>query len=124
MRLLIVEDEELNLIVVVEMIKILFDDIDIVTVENGEEAYKLLRKDSNFDLILSDINMPVMDGYELIKKIKNELKLTIPTIAITAFAVQGDKEKLLLSGFDAYISKPIDMGELENTIKRYGEIIR
>lgn len=116
MRFLLVEDEEFNLIVIEEMIKISHPDVELSTAKNGEEAFEIL-KSSSFDLILSDINMPIMDGYTLIKKIKEELKLQTPTIAVTAFAIQGDKEKLLMAGFDDYVSKPIDMNELHKVIK-------
>ena len=115
MRCLLVEDEAFNLIVLEEMIKIFYPQAEIVGASNGQEAYELLQKE-RFDLILSDINMPVMDGYGLIKKIKEELRLPTPTIAVTAFAIQGDREKILLAGFDDYISKPIDIVELERVL--------
>mgnify|MGYP002713330707 CR=1 FL=1 len=118
MKFLLVEDEEFNLIVLEEMIKISYPDIELTMANNGQEAFEILKSFS-FDLILSDINMPVMDGYTLIKKIKNELKLQTPTIAVTAFAVQGDREKLLMAGFDDYISKPIDINELNKTIQAF-----
>lgn len=118
MKILLVEDEAFNLIVLEEMIKIFYPDIEITTANDGQEAYEILKKTS-FNLILSDINMPVMDGYGLIKKIKEELKLSAPTVAVTAFAIQGDKEKLLLNGFDDYVSKPIDMSELEKVLNKY-----
>ncbi|MGJ0373042.1 response regulator [Aliarcobacter cryaerophilus] len=116
MRFLLVEDEEFNLIVLEEMIKILYPDAKILKASNGQEACDILSENS-FDLILSDINMPIMDGYTFIKKIKNELLLATPTVAVTAFAIQGDKEKLLMAGFDYYISKPIDMAELHKVLK-------
>ncbi len=118
MKILLVEDEPFNLIVLEEMIKIFYEEIEIATAENGQIACDILKTDS-FNLILSDINMPIMDGYKLIKKIKEELKIDTPTVAVTAFAIQGDKEKLLLAGFNDYVSKPIDMSELENILKKY-----
>ena len=118
MKILIVEDEPFNVMVLEEMIKIFYPDIDITSVENGKLGYEILKNDS-FDLVLSDVSMPVMDGYELVKKIKGELALNVTTIAVTAFAIQGDKEKLLLSGFDNYLSKPIDISELENMLNKY-----
>jgi CheY-like chemotaxis protein len=118
MRILIVEDEAFNLIVLEEMIKIFYPDVTIQSAENGALAYEILKEHS-FDLILSDVNMPVMDGYGLIKKIKEELNIQTPTVAVTAFAIQGDKEKLLLSGFNDYISKPIDISELEKVLHKY-----
>lgn len=118
MRVLLVEDEEFNLMVLEEMIRIFYPNVIIETAVNGQLGYEIL-KEQNFDLILSDINMPVLDGYGLIKKIKEELQLSTPTIAVTAFAVQGDKEKILLAGFDDYVSKPIDMSELEKALAKY-----
>jgi len=121
MKLLLVEDEDFNLMVLEEMIKIFYPDAQIMSAVNGELGYEILKENS-FDLILSDINMPVLNGYDLVKKIKEELKLTTPTIAVTAFAVQGDREKTLLSGFDDYISKPIDMNELEKVLRKYEKV--
>ena len=118
MKILIAEDEPFNVIVLEEMIKIFYPDAEITNAENGEIAFNILKEES-FDLILSDVSMPIMDGYTLIKKIKEELKLTVPTVAVTAFAIQGDKEKLLLAGFDDYIAKPIDIGILEATLGKY-----
>ena len=120
MRILLVEDEAFNLMVLEEMIKIFYPQAIIDSACNGVIAYEILKENS-FDLILSDVNMPVMDGYALVQKIKEELKLSTPTVAVTAFAVQGDKEKLLLAGFDSYISKPIDMNELEKVLIVYLE---
>jgi len=118
MKILLVEDEAFNLIVLEEMIKIFYPEALLSSAQNGQLAYDILKTET-FDLILSDINMPVMDGYTLIKKIKEELKLETPIISVTAFAIQGDKEKLLLAGFDDYISKPIDMSELEKVLQKY-----
>ena len=118
MKILLVEDEDFNLVVLEEMIKIFYPEAQISTAPNGKVAYEILKTE-NFDLILSDINMPEMDGYGLIEKIKKELQLQTSTVAVTAFAIQGDKEKLLLAGFDAYISKPIDMSELQPVLQTY-----
>jgi len=118
MKILIVEDEPFNITVLEEMIYIFYPNIEIKSAENGQVGYEILQNES-FDLILSDISMPVMDGYALIDKIKNELQLTTPSVAVTAFAVQGDKEKILLAGFDDYMSKPIDMSLLEKMLDKY-----
>ncbi|MBW6487849.1 response regulator [Sulfurimonas sp.] len=118
MKILLVEDEEFNLMVIEEMIGIFYPDANITTATNGQIAYEILQTKS-FNLILSDINMPILDGYGLIKKIREDLRLQTPTVAVTAFAIQGDKEKTLLAGFDGYISKPIDMGELEVVLDKY-----
>ncbi|MDD2358378.1 MAG: response regulator [Thiovulaceae bacterium] len=118
MRLLLVEDEDFNLMVLEEMIKIFYPDAQTTTAVNGQIAFDILLENS-FDIILSDVNMPVLDGYGLVKKIKEELQIETPTVAVTAFAVQGDREKILLAGFDDYVSKPIDMGELQKVLDKY-----
>jgi len=118
MKILIAEDEPFNVIVLEEMVKIFYPEVVIESAEDGMIAYEMLQKNS-YDLLLSDINMPNMDGYGLIGKVKNELKLTLPCVAVTAFAIQGDKEKLLLAGFDDYISKPIDITQLQTVLDKY-----
>jgi len=70
-------------------------------------------------LVLSDIDMPEMNGVELVKKIKGKLKLNIPVIALTAFAVVGDREKLLLEGFDDHIAKPVEVEKLKEVLDKY-----
>lgn len=118
MKILIAEDEPFNITVLEEMVKIFYPEAVIESAEDGMVAYELLQK-NDYDLLLSDINMPNMDGYELIEKIKKELKLSLPCVAVTAFAIQGDKEKLLLAGFDDYISKPIDISQLQMVLGKY-----
>ena len=70
------------------------------------------------DLILMDINMPIMNGYDATVEIK-KYNSSIPIIAQTAYAVSGDHERALSSGCDDYISKPIDADELETVIRKY-----
>ncbi|GAB6045798.1 hypothetical protein JCM11957_13960 [Caminibacter profundus] len=115
-KILIVEDDELNRIVIKEMINILFPKIKIDIASNGKEALEQLEKNS-YNLIISDINMPIINGIELLKKLKQ--KINIPVIAITAYAIVGDKEKLLMQGFDDYISKPVDMNQLSKILEKY-----
>jgi len=88
---------------------------------DGRDALKTLHE-SDFDLILMDIQMPEMDGVEATQKIRFssrfERKRDIPIIAMTAYAMTGDKEKFLASGMNDYISKPVDMKELTEAIER------
>lgn len=79
----------------------------VLSARNGEEALMALKENSPIDLIFMDIQMPKMDGYEAAKKIRAKNN-TVKIIAQTAFAMQGDKEKILKYGFDGYISKPIN----------------
>lgn len=117
MHILIAEDEEYNQLVVQSMIEILYPNVTMDIVSNGVEALEKLQAGS-YDLLLSDIDMPLMNGYELVTEIKKS-GLAIPMICVTAFAISGDREKLLMHGFERYISKPIDMEELKSVLDDY-----
>lgn len=117
MHILIAEDEEYNQMVVQAMIEILYPDVTVDIVSNGVEALEKLQNGS-YDLLLSDVDMPLMNGYELVSEVK-KIGILIPMICVTAFAISGDKEKLLLHGFERYISKPIDMDEMKAVLDPY-----
>ncbi|MBV5320317.1 MAG: response regulator [Sulfuricurvum sp.] len=117
MHILIAEDEEYNQMVIQGMIDILYPEVSMEIVNNGVEALEKL-KNGSFDLLLSDVDMPQMNGYALVSEIKN-MGLKIPMICVTAFAISGDKEKLLMHGFNSYISKPIDMDEMKLVLDPY-----
>jgi len=85
--------------------------IKIIWVKNGEEAIATVQKTEGIDLILMDIQMPIVNGYEATKAIKKTHK-NMPIIAVTAFALEGDKEKMLDAGCDDYVAKPIKSKEL------------
>ena len=89
----------------------------IIWAKNGDEAIKLCKENSTIDLILMDINMPIMNGYEATKAIK-AFKPDLPIIAQTAYALSGDREKSLNAGCDDYITKPIKKAELLEKIER------
>lgn len=118
MKILIVEDEDLNQIVIKQMIVTLYPSFEVDIVDNGVKALDILSK-NHYDLILSDIDMPEMNGNEFLSKVREELQLKTPIIAVTAYAITGDRERLLLYGFDNYIAKPIDMINLKSTIDNY-----
>lgn len=117
MKILFVDDNELNRMVMQEMLEILFENFVVETYETAKEVLELDL--SKYDLILSDIDMPETSGYDLFTLLKNEHHYAKPIIAVTALAVNGDKEKILMYGFNDYISKPVDMNLLEETIKKY-----
>lgn len=81
---------------------------------NGEEAVELFPK-CKPDVILMDINMPKMDGYEASNEIKR-IDPSVPIIAVTAYAFATDKERMLESGFNGYVSKPINLTRLNEEI--------
>jgi len=116
-KILFVDDNELNRMVMEEMMKIIFPDIEMEFCENAEEVLELFLDE--YSLILSDINMPKIDGLSLYTTLRNEKNYSKPIIAVTALAVSGDKERMLMHGFNDFISKPIDMNELEKTLQKY-----
>lgn len=106
--ILIVEDDEISL----EFLKELFEPYkaDLIVAYNGRDAIELCRKE-NLNLVLMDVQLPVLDGRHAMLEIKS-FKPNLPIVAQTAFAMSGDRERYLREGFDAYISKPINVQEL------------
>jgi len=90
----------------------------ITVVNNGQEALDAFEP-GRFDLILMDIQMPVMDGLTATEKIRQMDHSGIPIIALTAYAIKGDREKFLEKGMDDYISKPIDIDEFYSTLQKH-----
>lgn len=104
-KILIVEDVELNVDLLVQLLE---DDFELMIAENGAVGVTLAEEE-NPDLILMDISLPVMDGYEATERIKANPSLQhIPIIAVTAHAMTGDEEKALSAGCDDFLTKPID----------------
>ncbi len=108
-EVLLVEDNEMNRI----LAKTILNNFNATTTEaeNGVKALELL-KEKPFDIILMDIQMPIMGGFEATHFIRSELKLDIPIIALTANALKGEKEKCVEGGMNAYLSKPFREDEL------------
>lgn len=116
----IVEDDRMNRLVLKSMLQ---GKYKITMAEDGEETLKIIEKryenGNTFDIMLFDINLPVpWDGIELMKVIKEKYRnyLNVPFVAQTAYAMTGDKERLLESGFDDYISKPLNQNRLISII--------
>jgi CheY-like chemotaxis protein len=86
--------------------------------QDGQKALKVLADDSTVELVLMDIMMPVMDGYETIHAIRAQRQFAaLPIIALTAKAMRGDREKCLELGASDYLSKPIDIDKLSSMIR-------
>ncbi|RDU23679.1 PAS domain-containing hybrid sensor histidine kinase/response regulator [Anaerosacchariphilus polymeriproducens] len=120
LKILLVEDDLVNQKVIMKML--IEKGHVIETANNGLEAIELFEK-NKYDIILMDIQMSKMNGIEAFKRIKeieNNINHT-PVIALTAYALQGDKEKFLALGFNGYIAKPIQMSELYYTLERLTE---
>jgi len=120
-KILVVEDDKMNRLVFKKM---LGDNTELHICPDGDDALKYVKqhfdnKDS-FDIVLMDINLPSpWDGIELTKELKSQFKEleSTPFIAQTAYAMAGDRERMLKSGFDDYISKPIERSELFHIIE-------
>ena len=109
--ILIVDDDPLNTFALASYLETF--DLKIYTAGNGFDALDLLQQHQEIELVLMDIMMPVMDGYETIKQIReNPAMASIPVIAVTARAMKGDREKCLRAGATDYISKPVNLKEL------------
>ncbi len=116
-KILLVEDDVKSINFIELLMKKL--NLNIITANNGEEAVKLTEKYKP-DLILMDIQLPVMDGIEATKEIRNNSTLkNVPIIAMTAFAMKGDRERFLEDGCDDYISKPINIDVLSEKVKKH-----
>ena len=110
---LLVEDHKYSLLVLSKMLE--RSGITVIPAENGLEAVNICKENNNIDLVLMDIKMPVMDGYIAMKEIKKILP-DIKVIAETAYALTGDKRRILDAGFDDYLPKPITIGSLEEIV--------
>jgi CheY-like chemotaxis protein len=119
---LVVEDNPVNLELLREILQ--NGDYQVVEAGNGQEA--LVRmEEAPPDLILLDVNMPVVDGFETIRRIRRDPRFCrLPVVAVTAYAMKDDREKILAAGFDSYVSKPIDPGLLLGEAKRFTALPR
>ena len=120
MRFLCAEDNELNAEILMELLKI--EDAECTICENGKRVLEAFEQSvpGDYDMILMDVQMPVMNGYEATKAIRrssHELAKTIPIIAMTANAFSEDIQHSLAAGMNAHVSKPVEMKVLEKTIR-------
>jgi two-component system, cell cycle response regulator DivK len=116
-RVLVVEDNEKNMKLVRELLEATgYRPLEATT---GSLALELALEHRP-DLVLMDIRLPDIDGLEALLRLRaDERTATIPVLAVTAQAMQGDRERFLAAGFDGYLSKPIDVGELLAAVTRH-----
>lgn len=119
-KILIIDDDPRNIFALVAVLK--SKKFTCLTASSAEEGLKRLYDQPDIGIVLMDMMMPDMDGYQAIAEIrKNNLVRKVPIIAVTAQAMVGDREKCIAAGADAYISKPIDIDilveELSNFLK-------
>ncbi len=116
-NVMVVEDNEKNRKLMRVVLKA--KGYNIIEATTGEEALNLL-KNQKPDIILMDIQLPGIDGLTLIRQIKaSVITKDIPIIAVTAYAMKGDEQKILDTGCDAYVSKPINTQELPLIVEKY-----
>ena len=115
---LIVDDDERNIFALSAVLKA--KDIKFLTADDGNEGIKTLQENPHIDLILLDMMMPEMDGYETLAKIRSMGNFKdLPVISLTAKAMMGDREKCIEAGASDYVSKPVDMDELFGVLNKY-----
>ena len=119
LRILLVEDNKVNQLVAREILE--DEGAQVVVADNGREAVARLRERTvSFDAVLMDLQMPVMDGYQATREIRNELgELELPVIAMTANAFETDRQRCLEAGLNAHLSKPIQVEVLAETLGRF-----
>lgn len=116
-KILIVEDNELNMKLFHDLLEA--KGYDILQTRDGMEALKMARAHTP-DLILMDIQLPEVSGLEVTKWLKEDEKLrSIPVVAVTAFAMKGDEEKIREGGCEAYIAKPISVTNFLETVEHF-----
>jgi CheY-like chemotaxis protein len=121
LRVLLVEDNLVNQEVAAGLLESL--GCEATVAPNGQQALRLLLPAHEFDLVLMDCQMPVMDGYEATRRLRNDERQRgghVPIIALTANAMVGDREQCLAAGMDDFLSKPFQLPELKRLLGRWG----
>ena len=114
---LVVEDNEKNMKLVRDILQAM--GYNPLEASSGEEALALAGENDP-SLVLMDIQLPDIDGAEALRRLRSDERTTgIPVVALTAQAMQGERERFLAAGFDGYLSKPVDVDELIETVGRY-----
>ena len=115
-KILVVDDDIRNVYALTNILEA--KDMEVVIAQNGKEALERLGNSGRIDLVLMDIMMPEMDGYETMKEIRKEPKFrNLPIIAVTAKAMKGDRSKCIEAGANDYLSKPVDMDKLFSLLR-------
>ena len=110
-KVLVVDDDARNIFALTSLLE--NHEVDVVSTTKGKDAIELLETTSDISLVLMDIMMPEMDGYETIRRIRSAPEFrTLPILALTAKAMKGDREKCLEAGASDYISKPVNTDQL------------
>ena len=115
-KILVVEDEQFNRDLFVQLLE---DEYELVVAEDGQQGVKRAEEE-NPDLILMDLGLPILDGWEATRRIKaNGTLKHIPIIAVTSHAMIGEEARALEAGCDDYLPKPVDENELMRKLKKF-----
>lgn len=118
-RILVIEDNLFNLELMTDLLEAF--GFTVLAARNGKKGIELVRQEK-LDLIICDVQMPGMDGYEVAAYLKRDPMLSrIPLVAVTALAMVGDREKILSAGFDGYIDKPITPEIFQKQVETFME---
>jgi CheY-like chemotaxis protein len=110
-KVLIVDDDARNIFALTSVLE--NHEVDVISATNGRQAIDILQKTPGLEMVLMDIMMPEMDGYETMREIRKDPAFrTLPILALTAKAMKGDREKCLEAGASDYISKPVNTDQL------------
>ena len=121
-RVLVVEDNERNM----KLFRDVLEASGYRTLEatTGSLAVELAQRHIP-DVVLMDVQLPDLDGVEALRRIRSDARTAyVPVVAVTAQAMDGDRERFLRAGFDAYLPKPVDIRELVRLVRRYGAEVR
>ncbi|MEO0317145.1 MAG: hypothetical protein RL404_822 [Pseudomonadota bacterium] len=118
-RLLLVDDDIRNIYAMSSLVEELGFDVEVAM--NGQQAIDVVEREHTFDIVLMDMMMPIMDGYEATRELKFNRKYERPVIALTAHAMKGDREKCLQAGADDYLAKPVTQADLVDMLAKWME---
>lgn len=116
-KVLIVDDDSRNIFALKAVLK--SKGFDCLTATSGSEGLKQLSEQKDIGVVLLDMMMPEMDGYETIAEIRKSEQKEVPIVSVTALAMVGDREKCIEAGADAYVSKPVDIDHLIALLKQF-----
>ena len=112
-NIVIAEDDETNFLLIKEYLE--YTKANILWTKDGKETIRIVEKNNNIDLVLMDIQLPEVNGFEALRSIRRKHP-KIPVVAITAYAVSGDRERGLKAGFNEYLAKPVSRKMLLDAI--------
>ena len=115
-KVLVVDDDIRNIFALNSLLE--RHNMQVITANNGQEAIELIESTADLSLVLMDIMMPEMDGYETIRRIRQQARFgVLPIIALTAKAMKGDREKCLEAGASDYVAKPVNTDQLLSLVR-------